>query len=362
MKYIYLFIAILGCSLYSNGPLKAQNTRTEDLNFQNLMKPVPGRAKLSSEDYFIWGGSMVKGEDGKYHLLYSRWEKTQGFRAWLTHSKIAHAVADDPLGPYQFKDIALEDRGAEYWDGLNTHNPIVKKFGDKYYLYYMGTTGSEEKGEEGDFNWLNRNNQRIGVAVANSPNGPWKRFDKPLIDVSKDSMAADALMVNTPSITERHDGGYLMIYKAVAKKGKLPFGGPVFHMAAISESPTGPFVKYKDPIFTSETSDFPGEDPFIWYSNERYWAILNNHEAFAEEDIPLVLFQSGNGIDWKLAKNIIVSKLQIEWENGKVQELHSLERPQIWFDENGEPSVLFLAATEDRETHSFNVHVPLKKE
>ena len=30
-----------------------------------------------SEDYFNWGGSILKGEDGMYHLFYSRWPKSK---------------------------------------------------------------------------------------------------------------------------------------------------------------------------------------------------------------------------------------------------------------------------------------------
>lgn len=326
------------------------------------LEPVPLTATLSAEDYFIWGGSMVQGEDGRCHLFYSRWEKEKGFRAWLTHSVIAHAVADDPLGPYEFVDIALPDRGAEYWDGLNTHNPTVKKFGDKYYLYYTGTTGDERVVRDRGYNWLNRNNQRIGVAVAEDPNGPWMRFDEPLIETSEDPEAWDALMVANPSVTEGPDGVYLMTYKCVAKQRKLPAGGPVTHMVATAESPTGPFIKHPDPVFTAEGDDFPAEDPFVWYGRDRYWAILNNHGAFAGEDVPLVLFQSKDGIRWELADNPVVSRLRIDWANGESQRLHSLERPQIWFDEAGQPAILFAAATEDRKTHSFNVHIPIQIE
>ena len=43
--------------------------------------------------------------------------------------------------------------------------------------------------------WVNRNNQRIGVAVADDPNGPWKRFDKPLIDAKPERRTAGIQMV-----------------------------------------------------------------------------------------------------------------------------------------------------------------------
>lgn len=88
--------------------------------------------------------------------------------------------------------MALGVRGAEYWDGLCTHNPTIHKFDGKYYLYYMGHTGDGKllgsPGKE-DLNWIHRNNQRVGLAVADSPNGPWTRFEEPLMDVSEDDAA-----------------------------------------------------------------------------------------------------------------------------------------------------------------------------
>ena len=55
-------------------------------------------------------------------------------------------------------------------------------------------------------NYLHRNHQRIGVAVADSPNGPWKRFDKPVLDITHgDSLAHDALMTSNPSVCQMVD-------------------------------------------------------------------------------------------------------------------------------------------------------------
>ena len=44
---------------------------------------------FKSETYSIWGGSLVKGEDGKYHMFYSRWPKAPGW-VWVSHSEIRY--------------------------------------------------------------------------------------------------------------------------------------------------------------------------------------------------------------------------------------------------------------------------------
>lgn len=328
-----------------------------ELNLARMFQPVPKTAKFIDDDWFIWGGSLVKSkEDGKYHMYYSRWPQKLGMSAWVTHSEIAHAVSDSPFGPFQFKDVALPFRGREFWDGAVTHNPTIHFFEGKYYLYYMGTTGDTTA--ENQY-WEHRNKQQIGVAVAENPDGPWLRFDTPLIPVSSDSTAHDALMVSNPSVTEMPDGKYLMVYKAAAKKLPMPMSGPVVHLTAIADNPNGPFVKQMKPVFTAKDAEFPAEDPYVWYDKNCYYAIVKDmHGAFTNAGRSLVLFYSTNGLDWQLSEKPLVSKLEINWESDTVQNVIALERPQL-FIENGKPKALLCAVNETKE-HSFNVQIPLE--
>lgn len=338
----------------------------DQMNLHEMLSPVPPSAKLTDDNYYIWGGSMVRDKQGKCHLFYSRWPKEHGFSAWVTHSEVAHAVSDDPLGPYKHVDVALPRRGAEYRDGLCTHNPTIKEFEGEYYLCYTGDTG-DDKVVKGGLNWVHRNNQRIGVAVADHPNGPWKRFDQPLIDVSKDVNAPDSLMTSNSSLTRRPDGTYVMVYKAVGKERRLPFGGPVVHMAATSPSPKGPFVKSMDTIFTVPGEMFPAEDPFIWTQGEYVWAIVKDHSGKMAKEFTggrqaMLLLKSKNGIDWELATNPLVSFYEINWQDKGIEKIYRLERPQLWLDENGIPAVLFCASTNSSGNRlTFNVHIPLRK-
>ena len=327
-----------------------------DYNFASMMRPIPEAAIFQHPDYYIWCGTMVRGDDGKCHLFYSRWPRKLGHNAWVTHSEIAHAVGSSPIGPFEHSDIALPARGAEYWDGLCTHNPNAHKFGSKYYIYYMGNTGDGTHMDT--LNWTHRNNQRGGVAVADSPFGPWARFDAPLIVPTPGS--CDALCATNPSVTQRPAGGYLMVYKAVDNKQPLPFGGPGLHAVATSESPTGPFVKYPTPIFVKEGVAFAAEDPFIWSADGRFWAIVKDNAGhFTSAGKSTVLFESADGFHWHIAKEPLVASTEVEWADGRRQRLHSLERPQLYF-ENGKPTTLLFAADEDaNREHLFNIRIPL---
>ena len=329
----------------------------EDYDFNTMLQPVPSTAKFSDPDFNIWCGSPIKGDDGKFHLFYSRWPRKLGHLAWVTHSEVAHAISDSPFGPWEHHDVALSARGANYWDGSCTHNPAVIRLGGKFYLYYMGNYGDGIV--QTPLNWTHRNHQRIGVAVADSPNGPWTRFDQPIVDSTPGFY--DALCCNNPSVAVRPEGGCLMVYKAVGDQGKMPFGGPVVHCVATSDRPTGPFHKQPRPIFVKAGVPFAAEDPFIWRGADRYWAVVKDNAGhFTQRGYSLALWESADGLDWKLAKHPLVATPEVTWADGRQQKLEALERPQLLFD-HGLPIALFCAAADAKgRDGSFNLQIPLK--
>jgi hypothetical protein len=325
---------------------------------------VAEKSVFVDETWSHWGGSVVKDDDGLYHMFYSRWPKKLGW-AWVTDSEIAHATSASALGPFKHQDVALPRRGKEHWDGWCTHNPTVHKFGDKYYLYHMGNTGDGKVvGYPGKqtLNWQHRNNQRIGVAVADHPNGPWTRLDAPVLDVGSDKLASDALMTSNPSVCQRPDGKILMVYKAVGKKFPMPNGGPVVHMVAIGDSPTGPFKKMPTPVFTFEGERFPAEDPYIWFQDGKFRAIVKRIKHIKKKRVfSLVHYDSVDGIQWKPAKHHEISDRTIKWKDGTTEQFDHLERPQVVI-ENGTPVALICAADridENKVRHSFNLQIPL---
>jgi hypothetical protein len=249
-----ILLLILGVFL-SIVSISAQKPKTDKNGFlismnnvdvSAMVQPVPDANVFSDPDYNIWCGSVVKGTNNKFYMFYSRWPRSEGHYAWLPSSEIALAVAYNPQGPYKHVKVILEKRGSQYWDGVCTHNPAAIVYKGKYYLYYMGTTGTKEvkmPASMKDDNWWEyRNNQRIGVAVADNPEGEWKRFDKPVLDASPDSTAFDALLVNNPAVTVDSKGRAVLVYKAVRKNGTLR-GGNVRFGIAYAPSLLGPYKK-----------------------------------------------------------------------------------------------------------------------
>ncbi|MHB8997526.1 MAG: glycoside hydrolase family protein [Armatimonadota bacterium] len=316
------------------------------------LQPVPRHARFAMPGWHVWCGTICRNPEGSYALLFSRWPTSTTFNGWVTHSEIGVALADSPTGPFAFHSLILPGAGGDVWDAHVTHNPAVMEFEGRYYLYYMGNRGN------GEF-WNHRNNQRIGVAVADHPCGPWQRFDQPLIDVNKSSW--DYMITSNPTVCPTRDGCFLMIYKTCTD-GPLPFGGDVYHAAAFADSPTGPFTRLEDPIFTCEGVKFPAEDPSVWYHDGAYHVVCKDMQGcFTEQGPGLVEFTSSNARDWQLSKHPFVSPRQIIWEDGEIQPVKLLDRPQVYV-EDGVPTTLSCAIKPDEgETETYNIQIPLAR-
>jgi hypothetical protein len=337
----------------------------DELDIGAMVQPVPQANKFIDPGHYVWCGSVTKGNDGKFYMLYSRWPLTDGFYSWPVTSEIAVAVSSSPSGPFKHLKVALPSRGTKFWDGSATHNPAVISHRGKFYLYYMGTSSTAEimQPVKASGNWWHyRNSQRIGVAVADNPDGEWKRLDHPVVSVSPDSTANDALMVSNPAAVFDDKGRVILLFKQVCKNGKIN-GGQVRFGVAFSDSPYGPFLKHDKPIF--EVNDgtkewMVAEDPFVWFKKGTYLAIVRDVVGkFTGDSGAFALMVSKNGFDWQPAKHPRVIGSTFYWEGG-VASVSKLERPCLYI-EKGVPMYLYGATRADKkESMSFNVAVPLK--
>ena len=309
MKIVFALLQISFClASFAQQPKldkKGNLISMDDVDISAMVQPLPEKNKFVDANYNIWCGSVTKGKNGKFYMLYSRWPKASGHEAWITHSEIALAKSDKPEGPYRHVKVIFPARGNQYWDGVCTHNPAVIQYKGKYYLFYMGSTGKSIVKPHTSYDnpnwWEYRNNQRIGVAVTDDPEGEWQRFDKPVLDVGKDSTAYDALLVSNPAITVDAKGKVILVYKQVEKNGTMK-GGRVRFGVAFSTSLLGPFVKHASPVF--ETKDggkewMVAEDPYLWTYKENNYAIVRDVVGkFTGEAGALALLGSKNGMDW----------------------------------------------------------------
>lgn len=369
--YILILSTIVSSALYGKTPVAGMTYSLSD-----KVQTIPVGNVMCDPAWNIWCGSMVKGDDGKFHLFYSRWPRETRHEGWISHSEVAYAVADKPNGPYRHVNVALGATNANDWDGATAHNPYIIKHQGKYYLYYVGThaaplSASETIKAYGPEWWVRRNTQRIGVAVSDRPQGPWKRLPEPVLSASADSSAFDAMCVANPAICIGRSGKVVMLYKAVCKDGSER-GGNVRFSVAFADSPTGPFVKSNKLIFQPEdiTAKMVAEDPFVWYDNktDKYYAVVRDvvREFTGQDSGGLALMESDDAIDWKVTPHPKVIPAILNWSDGSKYEAskNSVERPFIYFDKRGQPELLFgtfgINIDGIRRHHSFNGFIPFK--
>jgi len=327
--------------------------------FHNLGK-APYTPAFESEGYWTWGSSVVKDEDGKYHMFVSRFPKSLPFHpGWMVASEIVHAISDVAQGPYKFCDVALPARGAQYWDGRSTHNPRILKYNHKYYLIYMGSThpfidpNYNELTLSSPWCIVARSNKRIGLAIADSPYGPWKRLNEPILKPKPNTFYS--FLTSNPSPIIQEDGSVMMLFKG---RSHLENGKYSNMALGIAYAPTieGPYTVLNNdqPIFQVDGQG-EAEDPFLWKNNESYHIIFKDHVAkFTGERGGGAMAHSQDGIHWNIDKDPKAYSLTVEWEDGKTSWQSNVERPFILF-ENGKATYAFFA-TMDGPGGGFNGH------
>lgn len=358
LKYS-IFLLIGSLSFTSVNSAAAVQADGDDLNLSSRILPVDTTLFIRDKNWYNWCNSVIKGEDGKYHLFYSRFPKSIGFNSWLVFSEIAHATGNSPVGPFTYKETILKPRSGK-WDAINTHNIKVNKFGKFYYLYYISTswkgiseplTDSTLKavGRKGYGHplWMAiRNNQRTGVAVSRSVNGPWRRMDKPIVEPQG---PIRNVTVN-PAVEQGPDKRFYMMIKG--DDIRVRDHARLIQAIGVADSPLGPFILKDKPAF----ADITTEDASMWYDKkrERFYAIFHGH------GYPFIgLITSKNGIDWQKASNFEVCRKELPLPDGSVMKIDRMERPSVYI-ENGKVKMLSFAVMKGAD--AFIVFMKLKDE
>jgi len=280
--------------------------------------------------YHVWGSSPVMGPKGKTHLFVSRWPVKEGFGAWMTHCEIARYASDSPEGPFVFQEVVLKGTDLDTWDRKSPHNPNVQKVGDQYVLCYIANAGGQKSQKT--------SSQRIGMLIADRPEGPWKKAgdDGLILSPPKDLTiwSHDSIVgVNNPALLAHPDGRFFLYYKAM-KKGDVRRMG-----LAIADTLEGPYVFHKD-YLTSNSSEI--EDGYAFVENGTIYLLTTHNKAGAG-----YLWKSEDGIQFGepilgydkmehyLSKDIL--------QGGKVLRGKKFERPQVLL-QNGKPTHLYVAS------------------
>ena len=164
-----------------------------------------------------------------YHVWYSRnTEAEHGFTA-----TIWYATSPDGF-TWTEQGEAIGRGGAGSFDECGVFTPSILIAKGFYYLFYTAMSRSWREHP-------NTTRGAIGVTVADSPGGPWRKVgDKPILETGNDPLAFDSLRVDDACFLVR-EGKYWMYYKGRQrgcshKETKMGL--------AIADAPIGPYLKH----------------------------------------------------------------------------------------------------------------------
>ena len=295
--------------------------------------------------WLYWDGTILRAQDGKYHLLGSRWAASLGLNGGWHGSDAFHAVSESsPLGPFMDKGLAYTN-GPDSADRSKGHNVAAARLPDGTYCLFVS--------------------EIVPFTIFTSPSldGPWTNkghasIDKNGVQISIPAPGDQNLESNV-SLVVRPDGNFEIIQRhgiiALSTTGLLgPYKvqKPTTTYAATEAVPaTIPSIfpnrkKHLDTQApqTPESTYVFAEDPLIWYSGGQYHVVYNY-----PDDLVAYHLTSPDGIhDWTdrgLAYDPRMAKQLFSTTDGAVVSWTKIERPNIIVD-NGHITHFTFAVTD----------------
>jgi len=328
----------------------------EELRFDK----IPRDGGFRMDGYWVWCGSVVE-EPGKgFHMYAARWPKSHPmFEGYLLMSEIVRAWSPVMTGPYRFIEKVLPSGDPRQWCGRMVHNPTILRYGDRYLLYFIGSTYDEEVPAADKIKerkpLLDCIYQRIGIglAVADTPCGPWRVCARPVLEARTGGW--DAAIVTNPAPCLHPDGRIFLYYRSNTPEG-LRIG------LAVADNPEGPYRRIQDrPVI----NDYHVEDPFVWHNGVEFNMLAKDISgAITGEANAGVRFVSSDGVAWSVGDPPQGYSKKVVFEDGHSELLGCLERPQLLLDDKLRPKCFFAAAADGpghfrNAVNTWNIAIPI---
>ena len=159
--------------------------------------------------------------------------------------------------------VAVKRGPKDAYDGRSVFTPDVLMTRDGFYLYYQAV----------DYPYRTRTRNTIGMSWSQSPHGPWRRAEIPVLEPGEPGEwlgaddsgevrrygAWDSHKVHDPFVLVR-DGKYWLYYKGQPMGWTTKYSRGIGWGVAVAASPRGPFIKSPlNPVSNSghETCLFP---------------------------------------------------------------------------------------------------------
>ncbi|MDR2042573.1 MAG: glycoside hydrolase family protein [Tannerella sp.] len=266
---------------------------------------------IENDSISFWGGNILQGEDGKYHLFVCGWPENslKGHHEW-SNSTVFHAIGDRLSGPFTVKNTI--GRG---------HNPEAFRLQDGRYVLYVID----------------------GRYVSDQMDGQWTysqfEFDP------RGRRIVEGLTNLT--FARREDGSFLMVCR----------GGGIW----ISETGLSPYRQLTDRrVYPPVEGNF--EDPVVWRDHVQYHLIVNDWLGRIA-----YYLRSKDGIHWVVDPGEAYLPGISKHEDGYVEDWFKYERIKVYQDEYGRAvqanfAVIDVLKNDDKgsDNHSSkNITIPL---
>ncbi|MBZ9535818.1 family 43 glycosylhydrolase [Cytobacillus oceanisediminis] len=179
-------------------------------------------------------------------------------------SEVWYATSPDGVN-WEEQGLAVGRGPRGSYDDRSVFTPEILHHEDKFYLVYQVIQHP----------YLLRQEENIAMAIADSPRGPWRKLDKPILRPSgngewygdddnrltvKSKGDFDSLKVHDPALFF-YKGQFWLYYKGEPKGEEMNFGGrPTKWGVAISDNPEGPYIKSEyNPVSNS------GHETLLWH-------------------------------------------------------------------------------------------------
>ena len=231
------------------------NTNSEPISFTyDEVKGIGRDSLFNRRD----NSDIIKVED-TYYVWYSRMDSPTTAGYWAT---IWYATSKDEGYTWEEQGMALDVGRADSFDHTAVFTPNILVRNEKYYLYYTGVRPTQGN-SEGLFENNSKNDfTAIGLAVADSPDGPFKRVkNNPVLNISDSAEDFDSYRIDDASLMIK-DAKIWLYYKGRS----LSHGenGPGFTEmgVAYADIPEGPFVKHDGSLLDKS------HEVLIWKKNK----------------------------------------------------------------------------------------------
>lgn len=306
-------------------------TAGENTQYSGTWEGTLGRWKdngIEDTDRSYWGGNIIKGSDGKYHIYVAGWPSaTVGHMGWSSKSRVYHVMSDNVWGPYTY----VSDLGTG-------HNPEIYKTGDTYVIYkieplgYYKSTSLSDTWETGEYTFDLRD--RTLIAGENRETS-----------------------LSNCSFAKREDGSFVMIDR----------GGGIW---VSRDGLTDPWHQLTDAsVYLNNKITNRGtlEDPVIWRDHLQYHMIVNDWKARYA-----YYYRSMDGLHWTMedGKAYTGQDPFAKHANGDVEKWHKYERPRVYQDHLGRAIRMNFAVIDcvkqsdlaGDDHSSKNINMPLTKQ